>query len=248
MSTISSQFDPVAEMYHTLWNDWYLSSAIPALDRMFFSRVPSGSRVLDVCCGCGHVTKELVRREYRVTGVDASAGLVEIARREMPDVDWRVQDVRYLDMQHEYEGALSTFDSLNHLLTPEDLGQVFESVHAALAPGGRFSFDMNLDEAYHTGTQQWVVDVHDATASLIRGNYDAETKRVATELIWFVREKEADLWRQYRSTINQRSYTQTEILTGLSKAGFTNIEAMPGEAAGMTDGLGIGRLFVSAIA
>ncbi len=248
MSTPLSPFDPVAEMYHALWNDWYLSSAIPALEKMFFSRVPSGSRVLDVCCGCGHVTKELVRREYQVTGVDASAGLIGIAKREMPEVDWRVQDARDMDVPQDYAGAISTFDSLNHLPSPEDLARVFVSVKKALRPGGRFSFDMNLDEAYRAGTQQWVVEVHDATASLIRGNYDAETKKVDTELIWFVREKTGDLWKQYRSVIRQRSYTQTEILTALSEAGFTDIEALPGEEAGMTDGLGIGRLFVSAVA
>ena len=106
MSTITSAFDPVAEMYHKLWNDWYLSSAIPALEKMFFSRVPSGARVLDVCCGCGHVTKELVRREYQVTGVDASAELLQIARREMPEVDWRLRDARQIGSHHEYAGAI----------------------------------------------------------------------------------------------------------------------------------------------
>ena len=125
---------------------------------------------------------------------------------------------------------------------------MFASVHEALQPGGRFSFDMNLDEAYRAGTQQWVVEVHEATASLIRGNYDEETKKVATELIWFVREETSDLWRQYRSTINQRSYTQAEILSALTGAGFKEIEALGGEEAGMTEGLGLGRLFVSAIA
>ncbi len=213
---------------------------------MLFSRIAPGALVLDVCCGCGHVTKEVVRRGYQVTGVDLSEALIAIAQREMPEVDWQVQDARHLQLQRKYDAALSTFDSLNHLPSVEDLAQVFVSVHRALKPGGRFSFDMNLDEAYRTGTQQWVVDVGDAAVSLIRGNYEGDSKRVETELIWFVKEQTSDSWRQHRSTIKQRSYTQNEILTSLSEAGFRNIEAMPGEEAGMLHGLGIGRLFVSA--
>lgn len=248
MSTIASPFNPVAEMYHTLWNDWYLSSAVPALEKMLFSRIAPDAHVLDVCCGCGHVTKEVVRRGYTVTGVDASEGLIEIARREMPQVDWQLQDARYLEFPIRFDAALSTFDSLNHLPDVEDLALVFQAVHRALKPGAVFAFDMNLDEAYRTGTQQWVVDVQDATVSLIRGNYDGDTKNVQTELIWFVRQPESELWRQHRSVIRQRSYSQSEILTSLSAAGFHDIEAVSGEDAGMTQGLGTGRLFVSACA
>jgi SAM-dependent methyltransferase len=248
LSTIASPFNPVAEMYHTLWNDWYLSSASPALERMLFSRIRPESHVLDVCCGCGHVTKEVVRRGYQVTGVDASEGLIEIARREMPAVDWQLQDARYLEFPIQYDAALSTFDSLNHLPSVEDLALVFQSVHRALRPGAVFAFDMNLDEAYRTGTQQWVVDVQDKAVSLIRGNYEGDSKKVQTELIWFVKQSDSDLWRQHRSVIRQRSYSQNEILTALSQAGFHDIEAISGEEAGMTEGLGIGRLFVSALA
>ena len=62
-------------MYDSLWADWYLPAAMPALEKLVFSRVPNGARILDVCCGSGHVTTELVRRGYSVTGVDASAAL-----------------------------------------------------------------------------------------------------------------------------------------------------------------------------
>ncbi len=241
-----SSYDPIAEMYHALWAGWYLPAAMPALDRLFFSRVPVGSNVLDVCCGSGHVTKELIQRGYRVTGVDASAGLIAIAQREMPDGDWRVQDARHLHLESRYTAALSTFDSLNHVLSPEELQQIFESVRGAMRPGGLFAFDMNLDEAYRADMRRWTVDVNDATVSLVRGTYHPPSKKACTELIWFVRNETDDLWRQSRSAVEQRSYTQAEILSALEKAGFREIECMTAEEAGMTAELAFGRIFVTA--
>ena len=241
-----SSYDPIAEMYHTLWADWYLPAAMPALDRLFFSRVPAGANILDVCCGSGHVTRELVRRGYRVTGVDASAGLIAIAKREVPDVDWRVGDARHLHLERQYAAALSTFDSLNHVLTPEELQQIFAGVRGALQPGGLFAFDMNLDEAYRTDMRRWTVDVNDTTVSLVRGSYEPKSKKACTELIWFVRNEADDFWRQHRSAVEQRSYSQTEILSALEGTGFRDIECMPAEEAGMIAELAFGRIFVTA--
>src|SRR5436305_7706286 len=98
-TTAPSSYDPIADMYHRLWADWYLPAALPALELLFFSKVPKASgRILDVCCGSGHVTRELIGRGYSVTAVDASAGLIAIARRDWPGVDWRVADVRNFDV------------------------------------------------------------------------------------------------------------------------------------------------------
>jgi 2-polyprenyl-3-methyl-5-hydroxy-6-metoxy-1,4-benzoquinol methylase len=41
----------------------------------------SGRRVLDLGCGEGAYSRALVRRGARVTGIDGSARLIEIARR-----------------------------------------------------------------------------------------------------------------------------------------------------------------------
>ncbi len=109
-------------MYHSLWADWYLPAARPALENLFFSRVPAGARVLDLCCGSGHVTKELIARGYRVTGVDNSTQLIALAQRELPQAQFFVQDVTCLDVEGPFDAVLSTFDSLNHIL---DLAALF---------------------------------------------------------------------------------------------------------------------------
>jgi SAM-dependent methyltransferase len=248
MKSVSpSSYDPIAEMYHKLWADWYLPAALPALDRLFFSRVPAAEKVLDVCCGSGHVTRELIRRGYSVTAVDASAELIAIARRDWPGVDWRVQDARQIDVgQSGYAAALSTFDSLNHLANADDLESVFESVHRALEPGGLFVFDMNLEEAFLSDHRRWTAEVTPEYVSLVRGFYDEASKIARTELIWFVPGESPDSWRQHRSVVEQRSFPEREIRSRLGRSGFRQIEITSAAEAGMGADLGYGRIFISA--
>ncbi|HEY7212857.1 MAG TPA: class I SAM-dependent methyltransferase [Bryobacteraceae bacterium] len=241
-----SAYDDVAVMYHRLWADWYLPASLPALERLFFSQISPDACVLDLCCGSGHVTKELVRRGYRVTGVDNSAALIELARNELPrSVDLQVQDARELKFEASYDAVLSTFDSLNHILKLDELKAVFDGVHRALKPGGLFVFDMNLEEAYAADLREWSVDIKDASVGLVRGRFDPLSKRASTELIWFVKQ-DGDCWKQQRSTVEQQCYAQSEILEGLREAGFREIEAAAAQKAGVSAELGYGRTYFAA--
>ncbi len=242
-----SPYDEIADMYHKLWLDWYLPAAMPALERLFFSQIAPGAKVLDLCCGSGHVTKELVARGYDVMGVDLSAGLIEHARRELPCVDFRVQDVRNLELEKSFDAVLSTFDALNHLLTLDDLRRAFAATRRVLLPNGLFLFDMNLAEAYSADLHQWAVTADDRNVTLIRGAYDESTQQGDTEFIWFAKEPVADnTWRRYRSVITEHCYPQSDILLSLRDAGFLQTEAIAATDAGMDSHLGFGRFFFSA--
>jgi SAM-dependent methyltransferase len=242
-----SAYDPIASMYHALWFDWYLPSAMPALERLFFARVPTSTHVLDVCCGSGHVTKELVRRGYTVTGVDNSAELLALAQQHLPATRFHLQDVRRLHLPGRYLAALCTFDSLNHILTLPDLRMAFHAIHAQMQPGGTFVFDMNLPEAYSIDLKQWTVDIHDNSVGLVRAEYDKQTGRASTELVWFARST-GECWLRKHSIVQQQCYTLAEIVAAVEAAGFKHIQTDAAESLGVRIELGLGRVFVTAIA
>lgn len=243
MASALSSYDEIAEMYHALWADWYLPAAMPALEKLFFTNVPKHARILDLCCGSGHVTKELVKRGYRVTGIDNSVELISLAKKELPGTDLRVQDATMLNLATRYDGVLSTFDSLNHILNPDDLQRVFEGVYRVLEPGGLFVFDMNLDEAYSLDLHAWSVDITERSVGMVRGQYDPASQHAYTELIWFVKTDEESLWRRYGSVVEQRCYPQSDILLRLNRAGFRQVQAIAAKDAGVTSDLGFGRMF-----
>ncbi|HEX4771574.1 MAG TPA: class I SAM-dependent methyltransferase [Bryobacteraceae bacterium] len=240
---VNSSYDSIAGMYDRFWRDWYVPAALPALQRLFFDQIAPPTKILDVCCGSGHVTAELVRRGFCVTGIDSSAELIDLARFNVPGAEFLVQDVRTLHLQGAFDAAISTFDALNHLLVIEDLRDAFRAVVGALKPNGLFVFDMNLEKAYTLDLRQWNATVEEDSVSLVRGTFDPISKLAETELIWFTRTS-GDNWRRRSSVIEERCYTQSEILGALAEAGFSTIEAMPAVQAGVSADVGFGRIFV----
>ncbi|MFF9375737.1 class I SAM-dependent DNA methyltransferase [Streptomyces griseoluteus] len=95
---------------------------------------------LDLCCGTGAglaVLGGLCRRS--VTGVDFSAGMLDVARRGLgEDVALVRADVRALPFTAAFDLVVS-FGAFGHFL-PRELPGLFARVHSALRPGGRFAF------------------------------------------------------------------------------------------------------------
>ena len=76
---VTTSYDTIAGGYDDAWTHHMRDLSIAMLDRL---AVPAGGRCVDLTCGTGFVTAELARRaETRPTGVDASAGMIAVARR-----------------------------------------------------------------------------------------------------------------------------------------------------------------------
>lgn len=107
--------------YSPLWFDTFLST-VPAEQTAreidFLARnllQPAYQTVLDVCCGTGRHTRELAALGYRVTGLDASAYALDIARRTDPDTTYRQGDMRALDALDEtFDAVLCLWQSFGY--------------------------------------------------------------------------------------------------------------------------------------
>jgi SAM-dependent methyltransferase len=243
---MESPYDLIAEFYHRGWADWYLPSVRPFLEKFFFSVLPRDAPVLDACCGCGHVTREAVGRGFCVTGIDASRELIARAAREIPGAEFLVADVRELETVRKFDGALSTFDSLNHLLTYPDLCAAFRCVWRALKPGAPFVFDMNLEEAYALDLEAWTNYRDEDAIGFVRGRYNPVERRARTELIWFARTSDAEYWKRSDAVIEEQCYSREEIEQAVKEAGFGKLECYSASEAGVRDELGYGRLYARA--
>lgn len=102
--------------------------------------------VLDLACGTGSMTLPLASRGYDMIGVDGSADMLSEAyarAQGRDDILWLLQDMRSFELYGTVGAVTCCLDSLNYLLSPEDLQKTFSTVHNYLDPNGLFLFDMN---------------------------------------------------------------------------------------------------------
>jgi SAM-dependent methyltransferase len=242
-------YDDFAWFYDRYWNEEFHALAFPILERIWLGRLPKrrpAAHILDVCCGTGYLAGLLTSEGYRVTGLDASPQMVELARRNVPAAEFHVGDAARCRLPGPFDAAVSTFDSLNHILAREDLEATFLHTAASLRPGAPLAFDMLLEDAYRTHWgEQFALVRDDHLLTITASGYDFRS-RLARCTITMFRLIES-VWQRCDVTIEERYYTPEEIGESLERAGFGEICCYNAGDLGMAGGLGEGRTFFVAV-
>jgi SAM-dependent methyltransferase len=101
----------------------------------FFALVPEpGAATLEVGCGEGRVTRDLVARGHRVTGLDASPSLLSAAAEADPAGRYVVGRAEVLPFD---DGAFDLVVAYNSLMDVDDMPVAVSEAARVLAPGGR---------------------------------------------------------------------------------------------------------------
>lgn len=215
----SADYDPFARVYNRHWGA-YAKLVVRILEHLVLRYLPHHAPVLDLCCGTGQLAARLTEDGYHVTGVDISGSMVEIARATAPHADFHVQDVRHPLPSGDFAAVFSTFDSLNHMMTLEDLTRVFRNVSDVLGTNGHFAFDLNMAAAYEArwrGTFAYVEDDH---VCAVRSSHDLAARTGRMDLTIF--ELARDVWTRADVSLVQRWYAENDVLAALRSAGFSD--------------------------
>ena len=101
----------------------------------FFDLVPpSGRATLEVGCGEGRVSRDLVARSHTVTGVDVAGVLVDLAVAADPGSTYLVGDASALPFP---DASFDTVVAYNSLMDVDDLPGAIAEIARVLEPGGR---------------------------------------------------------------------------------------------------------------
>jgi len=99
-----------------------------------------GLRVIDLACGDGHYARLLAAAGAHVTGVDASAGMIELARASEAQsplgIEYRIGDVRDLGDENCYDLGVASW-LFNYARNKGELAAMCNAVARALKPGAR---------------------------------------------------------------------------------------------------------------
>jgi SAM-dependent methyltransferase len=237
-----TDYDPFAWLYSTRWGREYHEQAYRILHKLVLYQAPRGARILDLCCGDGRLASVLEQNGFRVTGLDGSEEMLRIARERCPRCEFVLGDARWFETPDKFDIVISTFDALNHVMTPDDLASVCRRVYAALGGGGWFAFDLNREEAY---TELWSATsamVDPEAVSVSRGWYDHEARIAYCDITLFRLLDGA--WRRSDFQLAQFCHREQDVLDSLFAAGF--VEAKAYDASndlGMTGNIGQGRTY-----
>jgi SAM-dependent methyltransferase len=194
--------------------------------------------VVDLGCGSGIWAEELLRAGYDVYGADASAAMVELARRRAPQATIVLGS--FLDVPLPACDAVTALgEVLNYAFDPRagrgsTLARAFRRAHAALRPGGVLVFDLAEPGVEPAPRRTW--QEHPDWALLLEAVEDRPRRRLERRITVFRRlgaraykraepcspreGAEGNLWRRSHEVHRLRLYERAEVLAGLERAGF----------------------------
>ena len=184
--------------------------------------------VLDLGCGTGSMTQLLAEAGYDMIGADNSEEMLEIAMEKRAaaglDILYLLQDMREFELYGTVRAVVSICDSMNYILEPEELTQVFRLVNNYLDPGGIFIFDLNTEYKYKELMGENTFAEDRTESSFIWQNYYDEKERINEyDLTLFIREGE--LYRKFEETHFQRCYSLDEVKAAAETAGMEFVTA-----------------------
>jgi len=218
-----TDYNDFAYVYNRFWGDFPIS-ILPILEELVLKDFPKNTRILDLCCGTGQLAAYLVKEGYEVTGIDSSEDMLRYARQNAPTVPFIPSDVRSFMLMARFNIAFATFDSLNHLMSLEDLEQVFGHVYRQLETNGVFVFDMNLESGFLSRWSSPFHIIEDDVTVIVDSSYNVEAKIATAQITAFTQADDTETWKRADVTLTQRAYTIQEIFETLAGVGFIGLE------------------------
>jgi SAM-dependent methyltransferase len=177
--------------------------------------------VVDLGCGSGLWARGLAQAGYRVLGIDISEAMIEIARRRVPEAEFRVGSLFEAEIP-PCVAVTALSEVLNYLFDPENeregLARLFGRVHDALAPGGVFVFDVLGPGQVPPDSTIRGFRVGEDWAVLSEREEDADWGTLVRRIVSF--RKVGEHYRRDDEVHRVRLYEPAEIPDQLRRAGF----------------------------
>lgn len=194
----------------------------------------SGGLLLDLGCGTGTLTRMLASEGYDMIGVDSSEEMLMEAREKTAGTDilYLCQDMRAFELYGTVRAVISTCDTMNYLLTPEDFIQTVRLVNNYLDPGGLFIFDLNTLYKFRELMGNTTIAESGEEASFIWDNFfDEETGRNEYDLTLFLKQ-ENGLFERQVEVHEEQGYALEDVKHFLEAGGMEYVRVFDADTGG----------------
>lgn len=220
-------YDAIARVYDALNAEIDYEAWADFVEDCFSRYLPDRPElVLDLACGTGSMTRAMAKRGYDMIGVDGSDAMLGEAyeKSEGMGILYLLQDMRSFELYGTVGATLCCLDSINYLLSEEDVKKTFAGVHNYLDPNGLFLFDVNTPYRFHHiyGNQAYVLEDETEEGMVYCGwqnEYDEESGICDFYLSLF-EEREDGSYDRSDEHQKEKCYSMEQLTALLKKTGF----------------------------
>lgn len=199
------------------WADYYL--------QLLAQAGVQPKTICECACGTGSLTMHFAKKGLRITGVDISREMLELAAEKAREngvmVQFVCQDMARLQLSKPVDAVICGCDGVNYLTSDKRVRAFFEAAHAALRSGGALAFD--ISSAYKLRNvlgNNFFGEERDEAAYIWQNSLEGDI--VHMDLTFFICE-DGDLYRRITETHRQRAHEIENLAALLKETGFTGI-------------------------
>ena len=207
-----------AEIDYGAWADFFEK----CFER-FLSERPG--LVLDLACGTGRMTRTLSERGYDMIGVDGSDSMLNEAYMQGgAGILYLLQDMREFELYGTVGAVVCCLDSINYLLSEDDVKKTFAGVHNYLDPDGIFIFDMNTPYKFENiyGDMSYILEDEGEDGAVFCGwqNYYDKDSGICDFYLSLFEENEDGSYDRADEHQRERCYDLDTVKKLLEQSGF----------------------------
>lgn len=222
-----STYGAFAEIYDLLMDDFDYRAWAKYYLELIVRAGGKPKTLCDCACGTGSLSVHFAAKGLRVTGVDISSDMLEVAakkaRKNGVQAMFVCQDMCALTLPRPVDALVCGCDGVNYLLTDERVKEFFAAAHRAIRPGGVLAFDISsaykLEKVLGNG---FFGEERDEVAYLWSNRFDPEQRTVQMDLTFF-REEESGLYRRFTENHTQKAHEPEALKALLEECGFEKV-------------------------
>lgn len=185
--------------------------------------------VLDLCCGTGHLCRELSGSGFEMTGIDISKYQIMRAKEENKKAKLKIKystgDAAHFKMNSKFDLIICAYDSINHLQNYEQLNGCIKSVRLSLKKGKPFLFDLNTEKALkETWDKSFYIYNKPDIFFVNTGNYSEKERRAFARIQGFIKIEGSKYYERFDEKIFNTAYEIAKVTKMIKAHGFSTID------------------------
>jgi len=171
--------------------------------------------------GCGAGGQDLFfKRNFSVTGVDLSIGMLDKARAKNPEIEYIEGDMRTNRLDRKFDAVVIP-DSIDYIATPGGLQQVIHTAALHLRKGGVLLVVCSTAEQFRNNNFVYTGEKGDVHVTLFENNYTSPSAPQTHEITLFYLIRQRGQLKTYSEHIVAGLFPQASWEAVFTEAGLT---------------------------